>query len=240
MRPSLKKEKRTRLQMTNSSSRGDLGFIPNNRSMAPNRLFFGSPGHPSKKGVAALSQTSKLNVVEDAKGDLAPDDLITKRTDYLETQERRLTATVSETKSETNRLNDLLNENKDSQKVVVANMNKMKQNLRKLFDQMQTVYGKVGDELFGITCDEADIDDTLNMYRKHELNVTPLNNSGAWILLTYPMEEVSLSDTHKQCFMKCKTANKETGQLCFHWVVIFEERDGKEIKYISEFSLLPK
>lgn len=239
-------------------SRGDLGFIANQRTNAPNRLFFGSPGHPSKKGVSGISQLSKMNVIDQDTNivnvpqnitkppEIASEQMISKRTEYLETQERRLTATINETKSETNRLNDTISTNTSTTMKAVEGLTNelqktnamVKTNSLHLYNEMQTVYGKVSGTLYGFSCEANNVQYSLAEYKKTPYKLNNISKTGTWVLLTYPMEPVIISDNHEQYFMKCKTVNKETGQLAIHWVLVFENKNKKENKFISEFSLM--
>ena len=58
-----------------------------------------------------------------------------------------------------------------------------------------------------------------------------------WVMLIYPMIPIKINENDKQIFMKCKTVDKNTGQLKIHWVNIHETIDNVETKSISEFSL---
>ena len=40
--------------------------------------------------------------------------------------------------------------------------------------------------------------------------------------------------------MRCKIADKSTGQLALYWVVIYKQDKTSETRYISEFDLLPQ
>jgi len=225
-------------------SRGDLGFIPNNaRSSVPNRLFFGSPGHPSKKGAQGVSQLSKMNNADnEPKSELHSDELIQKRTEYLETQERRLAATLNENRSETNRLNKKIEESDYKLlKNIEDTKNLIDENSLKLFNEMQTVYGKVHDTLKGFDCEDGRADHSMNEYKKNKTLLKTIANKDTWVMLVYPMVEVEDVDTKTtNYFMKCKTVDKYTGQLHLSWVLVFQKQDEQETKFISEFSLLAK
>lgn len=231
----------------NSSSRGDLGFIPNSRLNAPNRGFFGSPGHPSKKGVTGVSQVSKMNAfdadVPSVKPGLQSEEMISKRTEWLETQERRLTATISETKSDTNRLSAEMMKNDESVKHELQSTKEFLQSQSvRLFNEMQQVYGKVCGTLLGLECLDGKCENVLQNYKQNPSteSLTSIAHDKEWVLLVYPMVEVAVSDNNIQCFMKCKSVEKETGQLSISWVMVFEKHESDEKKFISEFSLLAK
>jgi len=228
--------------------RGDLGFIPNNaRGSIPNRLFFGSPGHPSRKGAQGVSQLSKMNNTTESdtsliKSEIHTDELITKRTEYLETQERRLTATLNENRSETNRLGIKLEENdskliqtiEDTRDLIAANS-------LKLFNEIQTVYGKVKDTLHGFDCEDGRADHCMTVYKQNKIPLKSIADKNTWVMLVYPMVNVEdvVDDTNiTNFFMKCKTVDKHTGQINLSWVLVFQKKGEKETKFISEFSLL--
>ena len=225
-------------------NRGDLGFIPNNRLQAPNRGFFGAPGHSSKKGVAAIGP-SKVSTFETDTPNVKPglglqsEEMISKRTDYLELQERRLTATMSETRSDTNRISE---EVKQTDSFVKNEVNKAKDYIKSLYNDIQHVYGMVSEQLLGIECPDGRCDTVLQTYKNKPSadSLVPIACDKQWVMLVYPMIEVSVSDTKTQCFMKCKSVDVETGQLSMSWVVVFEKSPQHEKKFISEFSLLTK
>ena len=211
------------------SARGDLGFIPNRSGRAPNANFFGSPGHPSKKGVYGHSQVSKINNVDsdNPQADaqvckLASESMISKRTEYLESQERRLFATITDTRSETNNLAKHLEEMK----------NEYLDTKTQLYNEIQAVYGKPSQGfLYAI---EGSIEDYES--KKCECMKTPIEK---WAMLIYPMKSIKLNDRHTQSLMRYKQIDPITGQLTLKWVVVYEKDDEKEIRYISEFSLTP-
>jgi len=221
-------------------NRGDLGFIPNARGSAPNKFFFGSPGNPSKKFVGP-SQVSRLNnetTTPPMKPDIESNDLIGKRTEWLESQERKLTATLHETKSDTNRLEQMMT---DTQKMIETEVNRNNLKNQQLFNEMQVVYGLTSQVLHGLSCNSQNIYSKLSDYKNstttHELSeMFPANT---WVTLMYPMEEVQISDTHTQHFMRCKTVDETTGQLSVNWVVVFETKEEVQTRFISRFALNP-
>lgn len=228
-------------------SRGDLGFIPNNsRGSIPNRLFFGSPGHPSKKGAQGVSQLSKMNNTLDGetpRNEINSDELITKRTEYLEIQERRLAATVNENKSETNRLDKKIEES-DAKfaKTISETKELIANNSLKLFNEMQTVYGKVEDILQGFDCEDGKSEHSMNLYKNEGKPLKTIAEKNSWVMLVYPMVELqdAADNTRTNYFMKCKTVDKYTGQINISWVLVFQKQGESETKFISEFSLLAR
>lgn len=233
-----------------AQARGDLGFIPNNRFHAPNRNFFGSPGNPSKKGVALYGQLSKMQTeVGDAKGkssELTGDGIISKRTEWLEGQERKLTATINETRGDQQRLaeqiaasmGDLESISKETKRLN-AEHDRASQKTQQLYEEQQWVYGCTAVALKGILCSDK-VHKTLEDYRKSksstEINtIAPANK---WVMLSYPMERVEL-DNGYQYLMRVKMAHPKTGQLSICWAVVYEEVDGKEHRIIKEFDMVP-
>ena len=227
--------------------RGDLGFIPNNsRGSIPNRLFFGSPGHPSKKGAQGVSQLSKMNNTSETdtpRTEINSDELITKRTEYLELQERRLAATLNENRSETNRLDKKIEES-DSKftKTITETKELIANNSLKLFNEMQTVYGKVENILQGFDCEDGRSEHSMNLYKKESKPLKTIAEKNSWVMLVYPMIEVqdTLDNTITNYFMKCKTVDKYTGQINISWVLVFQKQGESETNFISEFSLLAR
>lgn len=225
--------------------RGDLGFIPSHKSAAPNRHFFGSPGHPSKKGINAVSQVSKMQSSYDmdsvsTKPEHASEEMISKRTEWLETQERRMTATINEQKSETNRLSESMLDIKADQSLKTQGLEEkyqfLHQETKKMYSEMQTVYGKVSVELIGFTYAET----ALEKYKQGEnIKFEKVATDEEIVTLTYPMEKVDTADDTFQCFMKCKTIDKATGQISIYWALVYEENKHESTKFIQEFSLVP-
>ena len=225
------------------SSRGDLGFIPNHPLRPPNRLFFGSPGHPSKKGVAVSSLPSKAET--ETKNVHIPfgEALITRRTEYLESQERKLTATLSEQRSQQQELKKQLEENAQATQSMTQNQQKdLRAQQQQIFEEMQFVYGKGSRALNGIQCTDK-VFQTLVAYAKkkskgEEVEVCKLFPPKVWIHLMYPMEKVETS-TGYQLLMRAKHVDKHTGQIQMCWVIVFELINGVQHRYIKEFAGTP-
>lgn len=157
--------------------------------------------------------------------DATADSLMTKRTEYLELQERRIAATVNEQKTETQNLSD-------------ATKAIMKQT-RKLHTEMQFVYAKTKCILRGKEC-KGDAEKTLAEIRKlngkHEFE--KVADPDTWVMLAYPMEPLEIYDGIEYV-MRCKTVNKNSGQITVYWVVVYEKQGGREKRSISEFSMYP-
>lgn len=232
--------------------RGDLGFIPNGKANVPNRIFYGGPGHPSKKGVAGVSQLSKMgntfeHDTQSLKPELGSEEMITKRMEWIEQQERKMTATINETRSDTQRTNEKIDEHNNKTLHAVSSITEevqktkdmVKTNSIKLFNEIQNVYGLVNKKLTGFTCNNNNIDEEIEKYQKNKDQYTmkTIAKNNEWVMLIYPMIPIKINENDKQIFMKCKTVDKNTGQLKIHWVNIHETIDNVETKSISEFSL---
>ena len=64
--------------------------------------------------------------------------------------------------------------------------------------------------------------------------------SRTWYLLYYPMHEAEFEDGSKKYFMRCKSVVRETWQLGWHLVVVYESLpDGNEIRTFSSFNTFP-
>lgn len=216
------------------ATRGDLGFIANsNRMSTPNRNFFGSPGHPSKKGIYGLSQTSKMNPADEARPtEISSDNILKERTEWLEQQERKLTATMNVTRSDTHDLKDALEESK-------RNEERQDKQIFALYNEMQVVYAQATEDLNGIPC--ANGSSAIEEYKKTKTaDFVTVAKKGETVLLVYPMETVQPGDSHMQSLMKCKIVDETTGQLSQYWVVVFEQINNTQRRNVSKFSLVPK
>lgn len=230
----------------NGSARGDLGFIPNQRHYVPNRGFFGSPGNPSKKGVALHSQTSKVHINESDSMPLTTETTVNKRTEWLEGQERRLTATVNEHRSEQQRVAEQLAASLGGLDIVQQETKRLHtehqrvaQKTQQLHDDVHWVYGKTGRTLMGISGGDK-IFKSLQTYRKNggNMELIKLAPANRWTLLSYPMEKIDTANGF-QYLMKAKSVHSKTGQITVDWAIVFEEVDGEEHRAIAEFSLAP-
>lgn len=211
-----------------SSGRGDLGFIANsNSNRLANKNFVGSSGHSSKKGVMSISQVSQLQNKESTSLGSTNDSMIAKRTDWLETQERKISATIHETKSETNKLNDEI-------MYLQKSMQSQKNVSEQLFNEMQSVYGFVPSKILKVLPSGMS-------FEKYVANGISILEESAlqekWILLLYPMKEICVADEHTRSFMRWKRVDKETGQLSIEWAMIFEKMGDDETRPIQKFSL---
>lgn len=232
-----------------AQARGDLGFIANQRHHGGNRTFFGGTPVPSKKGVALYSQVSRMQTELNAavpKPEITGDGMLGRRTDWLEGQERKLTATLNETRGETQRLAEQIAASMgalEACNVETKRLNheheKASKKAQQLYDEQQWVYGKTSKPLKAVLCSDK-VHLSLEQYRtsRAETELKTVAKAGSWVLLSYPMERVELDDGH-QYLMRCKTVNAKTGQLTVCWAIVFEQVGGKETRVISEFSMVP-
>lgn len=230
-----------------AQARGDLGFVPNNmNNRVPNRHFFGAPGNPSKKGVALYGALSKMNQESAPRQELVTppsgESMISKRTDWLESQERKLTATLAESRSEQNALEtrvsasigELHSKSRDARKEHDLRS-------RQLFQDQQWVYGRCAMKLMGMRCRGGKFLKTLEEYRGNAKKVDSevLAPANAWVLLSYPMERVEIDDGF-QLLMKHKNVDENTGQISMDWAIVYEEANGQQRRPISKFSVMPR
>lgn len=230
------------------SARGDLGFIPNARYPNPNRTFYGSPATLSKKGVALFSQTAKINNMERAAhGELTADHMVEKRTDYLEAQERRTTATLNEQRTYTHDMAQQLAASlgnleclEGATKRVENEQERIAQRTKQLAQEHHWVYGKTSRVLKGIDGGEK-INAALQCYRKEKGvadSLVDLCVAHKWVLLSYPMERVDTENGY-QFLMRVKKVESRTGQISLHWAIVFEDVNGTQHFAIDEFSTWP-
>lgn len=221
--------------------RGDLGFLTSNRGSAPNRAFFGSPGHPSKKGITQVSQTSRMNTdqqhTEVLQPEVASKEMISKRTEWLESQERKLTATLNENRSSTNRLNDMVSELQTQVTRSEEHEKSMHAAMNKLFTEIQILYGYTRLPLHGILCN-SDEDSLACFDTLESKTMEHVAKENEWVMLMYPMKNVK-TEAGTQTFMRCKTVDPQTGQISVAWVVVFQCIDDENTRFIQKFSLVP-
>lgn len=231
---------------------GDLGFIGSrNNAYMGSKTLMGSTGNPSKKGPfgpGALSRmnNSLSNTPETLQPEIASETMLAKRTEWLENQEKKLTASMSETKTNTSQLASQVAEDKKALKEMkeltqeMNNENKRQtQRAIQLYNETQWVYGKVGDVgVQGFTANNSGTK-MLDKYRDKQdsIEMKKIGKRNENLLLLYPMEKVDISPTHFQYLMRCKTVNETTGQLTFNWVIVYELEGDKESRYIKKFLL---
>ena len=228
-----------------SQARGDLGFIANSRLQVPNRTFFGSPSTISKKGVA-LPTRQPVEAFEKPVQEMTGDAIIGKRTEWLESQERKLTATLNEQRSEQNNLaqqvavstTSLDSLQKETYRLTSENQQNAKMS-RQLYEESQWVYGKASSRMMGIEVN-GEANRVLELYkqRQGEIDKIVVTEPGDWALLCYPMQQVkTLKGT--QALMRMKRVDPTTGQLSYVWAIVFEEYEGQSNRVIERFALTP-
>ena len=228
----------------NASARGDLGFIPNQRLRIPSRGFFGT-GNPSKKGVA-ISHAVPKSIAESTRN-ATNDAIVGKRTDYLEVQERKISATLSDTRSQQNNLVEQLAstlDTMDRMKTDALNLslltNSIQEQTKWLHMSQHWVYGHTACAIRGFAIPESESrDSSLASYRERNdtIEVSPKNR---WIHLSYPMERVDLTDGTVQLLMPMKHVDPKTAQISFMWVIVYEkDSDDTEKRFVDEFAVTP-
>lgn len=201
-------------------------------------------GLPAKIEETYVSKIADATVGTSMK-DVASDPMLSRRYEYLELQNRKLTATLNETRSEysalKSRFEEQANKVGESLSIFSKFRNKAWQSTKALFDELQWVYGKTGHTLYGIECTENSLGD-IEVYKKRLGNVPmgEIAKANEWVYLLYPMERVDISDAHTQYLMRSKMVNKKTGQLKLCWCVVYETINGAEKRFINSFSLLPE
>ena len=208
----------------------NLGFT-NFRVMKPiNSDFYGGTTNPSN----SFRQQS-LNVLNPKKRETekqgfttvesTSDAMIDKRTEYLELQERKITATLSTTQSETNRLIQKLEK--------VENDHNIKS--QSLFMETQWVYGTSQSEVYGIQITNKPNTIIENYKKCKDKKLSKIMKKGEKGLFYYPMEKVEVSENLIQYFMKQKMVDPLTGQFTCYWTLVYEYKDGKEYHAVKDF-----
>ena len=231
---------------------GDLGFIGSrNNAYMGSKTLMGGTGNPSKKGPFGPGALSRMNnsisnTPETLQPEIASETMLAKRTEWLENQEKKLTASMSETKTNTSQLASQVAEDKKALKEMKEltqemNAENKKQTARamQLYNETQWVYGKVGDAgVQGFTANNSGTK-MLDKYRDKQdsIEMKKIGKRNENLLLYYPMEKVDISPTHFQYLMRCKTVNETTGQFTFNWVIVYELEGDKESRYIKKFLL---
>lgn len=204
-------------------SRNDLGFIPNKRTHL-NRSMLYAPLGPQQRRVPSQQQqvSSPDDVVEqqDVKQQSAPptsrqQGMIHMRTEYLESQERKLTASYNEQKSSLSSV---------SQKV-----DSLEGSVKDMFVSLQSVKGFSDEKLLSSPSLEDAKHGSL-LEKEGEL-------AGKWHTLFYPMEEVNLEGGEKVVLMRRRKVDPVSGQLGHEWVRVFSEKEGERKRHISRFDL---
>lgn len=232
-----------------SNGRGDLGFIPNQRAMALSRNFMGQPGNLSKKGFMPLptrtvSTTAPATAVEneiqtpepknkvDTKNKshnrtVTNDAIMTKRTEWLEAQEKRLTCSLEE---QIDKCKSLKQDQQDNL-----------ERFFELFNNTQWVYGKTRETLQGVRFGDLSSKEALSAYQNKTKMAEELSPKNKWVLLQHPMERISNEDGEK-IFMKMRIIDSKTGQLTLGWAIVGNKQVDQEELHMSitEFAATPR
>ena len=225
------------------SSRGDLGFIPNQRLHAPNRSFFGAPGNLSKKGVALTTTPGKPSDQEQSVREPTSESMVGKRTDWLETQERKLTATLNETRSEQQRLTEQM-------AIALTTIDRLEEENKKLkhsaslsVDQASQlnasqhwVYGSALKVVWGMNATDDD-GDTLAAYKKNPTKLMEVAKKDERLLLSYPMEQVDVEPSRSQLFMRGRFVDADTAQISSKWILVYEKNEDVVHQFVGNFSI---
>lgn len=222
----------------NASSRGDLGFIPNARAPFHSRSLMGTPSNLSKKGVALNSsrpagefQPQPSFVPEAKASDLTTETMVSKRTDWLELQERRLSATIQEQRNEHDKIQARVNDVEST----------AYEQAKQVFEDTQWMYGWTTGELFGIRSEGGRMNAALDEFSaSDDKELSLLSSAGRWVLLSYPMRELrSAKDDTVSTLMKMRTVDPDTGQLGLSWAVVATRTGNERVRVIGEFSIAP-
>ena len=236
-------------------SRSEFGFIKSLPLMQGHVSFLGGTGNPSKKngyGAPLLGiRTRPMRPPGSEAGSSSEpteSGMVTKRTEWLESQERKLTATLNEQRGEHQRLSeqfaasqgnlsDITRETRRLHAETERNMQKTQQ----LYMDQQWVYGKTSRKLLGLRC-SGKMQRVLKEYREScqtgTVELVQLAPKNKWVLLSYPMEKID-TESGYQYVMKMKSVDSKTGQLSMDWAIVYENHEGKEVRPISEFSVMP-
>lgn len=204
------------------------------------RSLMGTPSNLSKKIGTAAATVRQQNdiqqpgvVTSDMKIMVEPtsETMVGKRTEWLEKQERRLSATMQEQKTEHDKM-------KARVESVEANSHAQ---AMQLFQDAQWMYGWTTTELFGIESIDGKLYEALGAYRAATTSeLSSLAPAGRWALLSYPMEEVSRENGAVEMLMKMRTVNVNTGQPSLCWaVVVTRHSSGECQRAIGEFTIAP-
>ena len=202
------------------------------------RTMMGTPPNLSKKGVALnhLPQRPPQEVVtvsaSEQKVIIEPtaEGMVGKRTEWLEQQQRRLTATVQEQR----------NENEAIRKQISSIRDQAVAQTTQLFHDSQWLYGWTSVELRGVPSSvDGQINRALEEYRRADEKTTSvLAPKDRWVLLSYPMEPVETKEG-QQLLMKMRTVDPRTGQIGLSWAIISEQTNAGTTRAIDEFAVAP-
>ena len=231
---------------SSGSAYNDLGFIFQTAAGAMNSKFAGTNGHPSRKSYVGRQVTqpdaaAAASLGADAASSgaaahrppeqMAPE-LLGARTDYLERQEKKLSATVLSTRSQHQDLADEV----ASTKQAVA---RYSDHAQQVYESAQFTYGVTQKDLVGFSCDGC-AQTALRQYEQHPHLRQKMTHAVCGpherVLLTYPMHTVQTDDGYV-VLMQCKRIHPTTAQMTLHWVLVFSESKGQPTRYVSQFSI---
>ena len=224
-----------------SQSRGDLGFIPNSIAQHNSRMF-GMTSNPSKKGVQ-LRARSAVETMERPLQEMTSDAIIGKRTEWLEGQERKLTATLNEQRTEQQHLAQQVAKSTGTMDDLHKETMRLSSEAKKqtimtqqLYEETQWVFGKTSVKLMGVPLTKEP-HKVLEQYRQRqgEIDKEVLADKNEWALLCYPMVRVETLSGH-QALMRMKRVDPETGQLSMAWAIVYENYEGSDYRAIERFS----
>lgn len=132
--------------------------------------------------------------------------VLARRTEYLEKEGKTMRESVQNIRNETKRESDATT--------------------RALYSEMQWVYG---------TTTRANTEGRVVWMDVGSTSRMVSNARGTRLLLVYPMRQLDVEEDHTQYLMRCKTVDRQTGQIDMLWVVVHERVKGKDIRYVEDF-----
>ena len=208
----------------------EFGFLNNKIDhKIPTRSLLGNPGFISRRGASTVFKANHINDLSNERQDaphtasVAPSQsilrsILEKRCEYLEQQDKVSQEKFIATHDELKRLKASFDE---------------KHIEKQIYEEGQWVFASAGDVLKGVTSNSLE-----HFTEDDQLSIVEHSDR---ILLVYPMKLYTKGD-EQQCFMRMKSADKVTGQLCYTWVLIYENRlrneQEKEIRYVTDFSVI--
>lgn len=181
------------------SSLGGFGFVSQALNLSTMSAHIGAVKNPSK----SQTPVSRLQAPPPQESSL-----LSKRTEYLEEQEKRLSSKIVDV--DTTYRNQVV---ELSSKVDGLESTNVIAHTTKSLDRV------------------ASIDEFRTDANRRDIEYFP----PAAYVLYYPMEKIEFSNGYV-CLLRCKTVNPTTGQVSMDWAVVFEEWDGKRTYCIDRFS----
>ena len=176
-----------------------MGFISSARRGARPQAFMGLTSNPSKTQ-PATPPPPPLN----------QEQLIAKRLEYVETNERRLAAKLIE---ETNRAAITQKQHQ----TVLDRVDLLELGVKELASETMWVRATAGCDLMGIATSTPY--ETMREYRENAgaFSKVKVAEKGERVCLVYPMETVG-----SEVLMRVKRVDPDTGQLACCWAVIYD------------------